>query len=266
MLQIARLHGYDAFLRQALSSKGVDIRKREAEALRARIERELAGMGTFEWVPTRMGNLNGYPHKRELLNGYPHYGNIGPPLWEPHELALLDTWGTRGGWLHCIKCRNSCTRTVKLTTPIAAALHKCCIFCSSSEHLNCMHVPSLLLALFFSILHGWLHVLECVFTFESPLCGLKPVPPQTGGITVPVVLCFANAAKQAELEQQVTASCQQIMNANEAFSVSELRTFQEVWQFLPLHQLQFDCLHECMGAIMTVFTSSQVFTPSPIAI
>jgi len=42
-LQIVRLHGYDAFLRQALSSKGVDIRKREAEALRARIERELVG-------------------------------------------------------------------------------------------------------------------------------------------------------------------------------------------------------------------------------
>ena len=44
-LQIARLHGYDSFLQQALSSKGIDVRKREAEALRARIERELAGTG-----------------------------------------------------------------------------------------------------------------------------------------------------------------------------------------------------------------------------
>lgn len=36
---------------QALSSKGIDIRKREAEALRARIERELTGRIDAKRVP-----------------------------------------------------------------------------------------------------------------------------------------------------------------------------------------------------------------------
>ncbi len=41
--QVARLQGYDAFLSQCLSGRAIDIRKREAEALRTRIERELDG-------------------------------------------------------------------------------------------------------------------------------------------------------------------------------------------------------------------------------
>lgn len=42
LMQVARLRGYDAFLGQALSRKALDIRRREAEALRQRIEREMA--------------------------------------------------------------------------------------------------------------------------------------------------------------------------------------------------------------------------------
>jgi hypothetical protein len=60
VLQVARLHGYDSFLQQALSSKGIDIRKREAEALRARIERELAGVCVCVCVRISMKSaLNG---------------------------------------------------------------------------------------------------------------------------------------------------------------------------------------------------------------
>ncbi|KAL6762773.1 hypothetical protein V8C86DRAFT_3130507 [Haematococcus lacustris] len=40
--KVCRLLSYDAHLGQALSAKGIDIRKREAEALRQRIEREMA--------------------------------------------------------------------------------------------------------------------------------------------------------------------------------------------------------------------------------
>lgn len=42
MPQVTKLRGYDAHLGASLSTKSIDIRKREAEALRARIEREMA--------------------------------------------------------------------------------------------------------------------------------------------------------------------------------------------------------------------------------
>lgn len=45
--QITKLRGYDAHLSSALSSKAIDIRKREADALRARIEREMAAKVWF---------------------------------------------------------------------------------------------------------------------------------------------------------------------------------------------------------------------------
>ena len=40
---MVRLRGYEGFLGQCQSGKSIDIRKREAEALRARVDRDMAG-------------------------------------------------------------------------------------------------------------------------------------------------------------------------------------------------------------------------------
>ena len=40
---VVRLRGYEGFLGQCQSGKSIDIRKREAEALRARVDRDMAG-------------------------------------------------------------------------------------------------------------------------------------------------------------------------------------------------------------------------------
>lgn len=42
-MQMVKLSSYEAFLGQCLSSKGIDIRMREAESLQGRTDREMAG-------------------------------------------------------------------------------------------------------------------------------------------------------------------------------------------------------------------------------